>query len=188
MTANKRHFGSKIANTLCVIALSVMIGLSAACSAGEYRAIEAARPGPTAVYLTVESDMLLTAADLQDSGLLVVTSKEQLETMVMQNPGVTAIYFHPETVALVDDAWLQKVHYRGLVIVALNSPLSILAQKLGVEPQVDDRLNVAADGRITASIIHTRFEPDYHSHHQMTEAFSGFAAIVHVVERTFLDS
>jgi hypothetical protein len=171
---------------LYFITFGLLLGFGTACTAGNERMIENSPASPTAVYFTVESDALLSQADLEQHALLVVTSKEQLEAAVAQHPDVTVLYFHPETVNVVDDLWLRKAHYRGLVIAALNTPLSAVAGKLGVEPEIQDLSGDRAHGRLAVAVIHTRFEPGRHARRQMTEYFSDFAAITHVINRTFL--
>jgi hypothetical protein len=91
-----------------------------------------ASPFPTAVYLTIPTDSLLTPEQMGYANMRLAYDTTELATILGNYPEINLIYIHPGALAEADAAFLQQQYRNGKLIAALNTPLSVLAEKLGV--------------------------------------------------------
>jgi hypothetical protein len=140
-----------------------------------------------AVYYTPEADALLSNEDIIKAKLLTVTSFEQLQNVV-GNMSVNIIYIHPEVVNDIDATWLQQIHSEGIIIAALNTPISQLTGKLNIPLLVDDiDLEQAYDRIGVAAVWSTRHQDGWHGNGQLSEFFPNFQIVDEIVRESFLE-
>ncbi len=105
---------------------------------GDAPAVNVVSPFPTAVYLAPADDVILTPAQRGYANLLVARDTTELATILGSHPEINLIYLHPGLIATADTAFLQQQYRNGKLIAALNTPLSVLAEKLGLTPNQPD--------------------------------------------------
>jgi hypothetical protein len=94
--------------------------------------------GWLAVYFApnAEDDSLHGEEPPED--ILVVRTTEELQEAFDQEPPPTMLYFQSGALDDVDRAWL-KEHYRaGVMIIAINAPISELGARLEVYSEMED--------------------------------------------------
>lgn len=162
------------------------LGTLAACSLFQKPDID--HSVPEAIYFSTETDSLLSREEIEEEELYVVTSMEQLAAVVETSETVKIIYFHPDVIASVDSQWLRKTYDAGIVIVALNTPIKLLTEKLGTRSTVFNLNMENAFGRIGVTIVHSRENAeDVSGHSYFSEFLPNFHAATNVVKQHFLE-
>jgi len=106
-------------------------------------------PLPAALYFipdsaSTASNRSLGVSVLAENNILTVSSFEALQQRTSHMlPKV--IYLHPDAVNRVDDAWLREQYKAGIAIVALNTLVSELGTKLGLEASIADFPDLRAE-------------------------------------------
>lgn len=93
---------------------------------------------PTAVYLAPRDDIILTADQRGYANMLVAHDTAELATILGNNPNINLIYLHPAMLAESDANFLKLQYRNGKLIAALNTPLSVLTEKLDLPAMQDD--------------------------------------------------
>ena len=113
-----------------------------------------ASPFPTAVYLAPPDDTLLTPEQRGYANMLVANDTAALATIMGNNPEIALIYLHPGMVESADANFLRQQYRNGKLIAALNTPLSVLAEKLEiVSTQADLPFEEFATAVISVSAV-----------------------------------
>jgi hypothetical protein len=133
------------------------------------------------VYFTTETDTLIIA---EKSDLVVVVAKDELEALNFEE--IRTLYIHAERLDDIDGQWLRKAYYHSVIIVGLNTPISRITTKLGIDTTLGDLLFEDHEAAFGASIIRIKFDSGVEKH-QTTSFFSDFSAIVYIVESSFSD-
>jgi hypothetical protein len=99
-------------------------------------------PPPPALYFipdtaSIASNQSLSPSVLAENNILTAPSFEVLKQRTTQTPP-KVIYLHSDAVNRVDDAWLRQQYNAGIAIVALNTLVSELGTKLGLEASIAD--------------------------------------------------
>lgn len=97
-------------------------------------------PYPLAAYAAPLTDTLLTAEQRALGNLLVANDTVGLATLLGENPQITTIYLHPDSVTAIDPTWLAQQFATGKTLVALNTPQSVLTAVVGLESTQPDRV------------------------------------------------
>ncbi|MCB0034874.1 MAG: hypothetical protein KDE51_12665, partial [Anaerolineales bacterium] len=104
-------------------------------------------------YLTPENDTLLTGQQMAEANLQTVHTAVELATLLGNEPQITTIYIHPGMFEDLDNTILKQQYANGRLIVALNTPLSQLAQTLDMTPtQPDLPLEEFVNGTAVAAV------------------------------------
>lgn len=110
-------------------------------------------PYPLSAYLTTENDTLLTPQEVAQANLQPVYTAVELATLLGNEPQIATIYIHPGMFNNLDSNVLKQQYANGRLIVALNTPLSQLAQTLDLTPtQPDLPLEEFVSGTAVAAV------------------------------------
>jgi hypothetical protein len=93
---------------------------------------------PPSAYLTVADDSLLTTQEMAVANLRPVYTAVELATLLGNNPSISTIYIHPDIFDVLEANVIQQQYANGHLIVALNTPLSLLAETLALTPTQPD--------------------------------------------------
>jgi hypothetical protein len=157
----------------------IILSFSLVVAVKENAVAEAKDVDKRAIYFALPSSTsLLSTEDIEREDLFVVASMEDLKAAVATNRSIDIIYLHPDAVNNIDNDWLQQQYARGLVIAALNTPISFLATKLSLEEiEVDDLNMEQSFGRLGVTTLRlwnvpgvlegyayfSEFLPDFHA-------------------------
>jgi hypothetical protein len=106
-------------------------------------------PLPAALYFipdsaSTASNRSLGVSVLAENNILTAPSFEGLKRQMTQIPP-KVIYLHSNSLNRVDDAWLREQYKAGIAIVALNTLVSELGTKLGLEASIADFPDLRAE-------------------------------------------
>lgn len=90
------------------------------------------------IYFTTCSSPVLSEDEIESANLLVVKSVEELQRVVGATSSLEILLIDPVDVADLERSWLRAVYEQGVVIAALDTPISTLAPKVGLTPEVDE--------------------------------------------------
>lgn len=85
-------------------------------------------------------------------GITTVTSQDQLARFMNAYPQIAILYVHPDMLAAIDETQLRAYYQQGIVIVALNTPHTMLGAKLGVNATLQDIPHARLD-RLPANFL-----------------------------------
>lgn len=144
---------------------------------------------PTIVFVPLTPDAIipvLPGGFVETEGVIVVHSAEALATIMTQQPEAAAIYFYPSTLDEVEPEWLQGQYEEGKALIALNVPLSVLGDKLGVLPEIEDLRMEYAKGRVAVAMFHARFNEDgtWRYKNQYTDFYNNLEQLLPRIDHT----
>lgn len=140
-----------------------------------------------AVYYSPEETSLVALDELESANVLFVNAFQDLSDEV-SNSNIRVIYLDPVAFEEIDASWLSEQYENGIVIAALNTPISQLGEKVGSRAgEVDDIDLEKSYGRIGVSAVQEEHEPDVSSSYaQLSEYFEDFAMVADIIQRNFL--
>jgi hypothetical protein len=98
-----------------------------------------------AVYLAASSDLSFSRALIARSNIQLVSTTTQLEQWLQLEPNTKIIYIHSDLLPEVTPTFLQDKYDKGYIIVAVNVPLSSLASKIVIAPDLFDPAELMPD-------------------------------------------
>jgi len=141
-----------------------------------------------AVYFSDQQNELISQNELEKEDILLVTTSADLIDVVARS-NIQIIYLHPDILQKVDSVWLREQYNEGIVIVAFNTPISILGEKVGIRAILVDDIDLDKSyGRLGVSAVQTKGEiNNRHSDGQFSEFYADFSIVSMLVESNFLN-
>lgn len=138
-----------------------------------------------AVYYSILNDALVSSSEAEIEHLLIVTEYEELKLILENEPVLNIVYIHPNNVETIPDSWLRQIYEDEKVIVALNTPISVLTAKIGTWTSVDDIDMSKSYDRLGMSMLYQINRPGQELIKGETSEFlSSFSAIANVVRNS----
>lgn len=140
------------------------------------------------VYLTVPhpKQALVQQPQLEALQIQVIDDTAQF-SKVLQDPQIKAIYIHPEAFLLLQPELLEKAFNRGVVLVALNTPISYLTKSVHTQQSMPDLNFAYANGRLAVAIVAKIVKPDGGGEGLYSNFFERFEDIAHHVQTDWVD-
>lgn len=143
-------------------------------------------PSHKSVYFNAFFNRLVSTEELDAKNVTVVYTYAQLIATV--DDSVEIVYLHPDTVNAVDPAWLRRAYYeKNLVIVAFDTPISVITSILGTEATVDDLRPEFAGDRLMVAAVQLLNEKGLVSRTQFSDYSDNFITTSSIIENNFLD-
>lgn len=140
------------------------------------------------VYLTLPASQneLVNQTQMESLNIQLVNDTNQF-AQVLQDPQVKAIYIHPEAFLLLQPEHLEKAFNRGVVLVALNTPLSYLVKSVHTNQSIPDLNFAYANGRLAVAIVAKVVKPGAGGETLHTNFFEKFEDLAMYVETYLVD-
>lgn len=113
-----------------------------------------------AVLISPTDNLLVAHKEFQEIGIRILSSPTEFNQLE-QNEDIKIIYIHPDAITQFADSDLQRVFEAGKIIVALNTPISVLAKKVDEHVDMKDMppQYYARENYFTVSIIQSLDDP-----------------------------
>lgn len=185
----KLHRGTKPLISL-ILALMAVLSVFTLSSAANTQLNTSHQAAERSIYFTTSlSDSLVSAKDIERENLLVVASTNQLEHLLEDNDSVEVIYVHPDLVSKMEQELFRNAFNAGIVIAAINTPISAIAETLLItDMEVDDLQLEKSYGRMgIAAVQLIKTESNLEGFAYFSEFFKDFEMIADQIKFNFLD-
>lgn len=82
------------------------------------------------VYIAPADDLLVPLAEFRAVGVTIVSSVDEFLLWKAVHSQIDLVYFHPSIIDQMDDKVFQELADKGTALITLNTPISVLGQKL----------------------------------------------------------
>ncbi len=113
----------------------------------------------SAIYFTTSDDDKHVSI-FEKSGTLVATSSEELIAAFDEYPELHELYIGENSLNDLDKSWVEEVYRRGILIVAINEPISVLGNAVNLRVDLPDiDFSYAPEGFIVVTAFQSLNEP-----------------------------
>lgn len=139
---------------LLIIIMSILVLISSCTDSSD-----SFDTSPSAIYFsTTDNDKHVTV--FEKLGALIVTSSEELTTAFNEYPELQALYIGENSLIDLDKGWVEKVYRSGILIVAINEPVSVLGNTVNLRADLPDiDFSYAPEGFIIVTAVQSLSEP-----------------------------
>ena len=127
------------------ITVSLFIFLSACSVAGKEASLATVEPvlssslqKPQAIYFALGTEIDPLQGEPIPDNILVVKTTEELMSVLKNLPETKVLFLEPDSLETIDSALLQDYYNKGVMVIALNTPIRKLGSKLGVYTEMED--------------------------------------------------